>query len=298
MRYRAYGLIIDSELAFPELVPADEAADVRVRFGQVQHRPSGETSAFWCDERGRSAVHYCQKTGWVGVTAGNHIVVEPEGDPDPAVLRLSILGPGMALALIQRGLFPFHASSCAISGRGVAFLGGHAAGKSTMAATFRVRGHALVSDDVTVLDDIDGDLHIVPSFPQVKLWANAAADLGFEVDAMPRVHPDFEKHAWRPESGWASSPVPLHRLYVLGSGDRVQVEPIPPHEASKFVMRNWYGARFGPDLIGAQDQGAHFRRCIDVTSRVPMRTLLRPPVDCVADVGEEVEAAVLKDLEA
>ena len=300
MQYQAYGLVLDSEFALPELYPAEGTADVCIRFGKVEQRPQdldADGNAFWCDGEGRSACHYRQGTGWVSVTGGSTIVVEPEDNRDPALLRLAILGPGMALALMQRGFFTFHASAVAISGSGVAFLGRHAAGKSTMAATLHTRGHALVTDDVTVLNDIDGDIHVVPSFPQVKLWANAAENLGLEAGTMPRVHPDFDKYAWRPESGWASIPIPLHRLYVLGCGDQVRVEPIPPHDASKFVMRNWYGSRFGLDFFRAQDQGEHFRRCIDITSRVPVMTLLRPEVECFADLAEEIKAAILQDLE-
>jgi hypothetical protein len=175
-------------LALPELYPAEGTADVCIRFGKGEQRPrdlDADGNAFWCDGKGRSACHYRQGTGWVTVTGGSTIVVEPEDSPDPALLRLAILGPGMALVLMQRGLFAFHASAVAISGSGVAFLGGHAAGKSSMAATLHTRGHALVTDDVSVLDDIDGDIHVVPSFPQVKLWANAAEDLGLEAGTMP-----------------------------------------------------------------------------------------------------------------
>ena len=109
------------------------------------------------------------------------------------VLRLSILGPAMALVLHQRGTFVLHASCVAIAGRAVAFLGQHAAGKSTIAALLHARGHELVSDDVAAVEFAGEEVWAIPSFPQTKLWSDAARALGMSPETMPQLHPEHEK---------------------------------------------------------------------------------------------------------
>ena len=91
--------------------------------------------------------------------------------------------------------------------------------------------------------------------------------------------------------------MPLRRLYVLGISDSVKVESLEPVLGSQYVIRNWYGARFGVVFYQAQNQGDHFRRCIGVTDGVPMRRLLRPKIESGFEAhAREIEAAVVADL--
>jgi energy-coupling factor transporter ATP-binding protein EcfA2 len=300
--YHAYGLILKAEFEFPELRPAPalegRVPDVTIRLGEVARRPESlndNGNGIWCD--GDQYCHYREGTGACLVTGGTSIVVDREGDPDDSLVRLSVLGPAMGLALIQRGLLLLHASAVSIDGAAVAFLGNHGAGKSTMAASLHSLGHPLITDDIAALDPIEDDFQVLPTFPQLKLWDNTARDLGLQPDEMPRVHPDFDKWAWRLDGEVSEAPLPLRRLYVLGVGDEVKIENLEAVLGSQYVIRNWYGARFGVEFYQAQNQGEHFRRCIGVADAVPMRRLLRPEIESGFDaLAREIEAAVIVDL--
>ena len=174
-------------------------------------------------------------------------------DPAPGVeerlLRLSLLGPALALILHQRGLLVMHASVVARGDRAVAFLGKNGWGKSTIAAALHTKGYDLVTDDVAAVRfDADGP-HVFPSFPQMKLWPEAATLLGSSLDSLPILHPDFDKRGWRAERGFSSAPRRLERVYALAAGPAPAIEAMEPREACFELLGHWYGHRFGGGLL-------------------------------------------------
>jgi hypothetical protein len=244
--------------------------------------------------------HACYALQGVGVfliSAGKHIRVEPHEGVTEEALRLCILGPALALALLQRGFFTLHASAVSIEGGAVAFLGGHGWGKSTMAAMLRARGYPVVSDDLTTLEW--GKDTVIPSFPQLKLWPDAIGALGKASHEFPQVHPDVDKRALRFTEGFAPDPLPLRRLYLLAVGHPTTIETLRPMQVFEELMRHWYGARFGPALFDALDLRAHFLRVSRLARTVPVRRLQRPStLREDPDLGEAIERAILRDLES
>jgi hypothetical protein len=137
-RYSVYGLVVRSALPLPELPEAAPAvghggvgSEVLVHLGPVAPRPGTQTPGgfgFWAS--GDEACHYLENVGAFLARGGHEIVVDPAPGVDDRVLRLSILGPALALILHQRGLLVLHASVVARDGDAVAFLGDNGWGKS------------------------------------------------------------------------------------------------------------------------------------------------------------------------
>ena len=297
--YCAYGLRIDSAIYLPELVSDEllsEPSDITIRLGKVGlHSHANETTrGFWV--RGNQTCYYLHKVGAFLVSEGRHILVEPYPGAARKSLRLSILGPALALALHQRGFFLLHASAISIEGAVVAFLGGHGWGKSTMAALLHALGHTVVSDDVTALDLQNHT--VVPSFPQLKLWPDAVRALGLSSLRLPQVHPELEKRALRFTKGFAPCPLPLRRLYVLGIGQLTAVEILRPTQALEEIICHWYGARFGPTFFNSLDFREHFLRASGLARAVPVRRLQRPTTLLDdPDLPKAIEREILTDLE-
>lgn len=294
--YWAFGLKIRSEVPLSRLPSVtDDEYDLEIRLGQVQHETEpirvDQERSFWAAEN--QACHILDGVGAFLVENGNEILVQPEGTAPERLLQLSLLGPAMALALHQRGLFVLHASSVAFEGQGVGFLGGFAAGKSTMAASMHNLGLEVVSDDLTVVSLAGPTPQIVPGYPQVKLWPDAASALGVPIEDLPRVHPDHEKRFLNLSRDFSREPRDLRRLYMLRIGDTVTIESLSAMESFESVLANWYGGRFGSEYLDAID----LRRLIDqaalVTRRVPVRVLTRP-----ATFGEDPDlpACILKEI--
>jgi hypothetical protein len=291
--YLAYDLRICSELALPELDVAALTPNVSVSIGEVAPAPSpldATGGAFWAVPG--EACHYLEQAGSFLVREGRQIVVDPAEGADPALLRLSILGPALGILLHQRGHLVLHASTVAVDGGAAAFVGGRRWGKSTLAAAMYLRGHRVVADDVTALTVGHGPPSVLPGFPQLKLWPDAAASLGQTVDTLPRLHPRFEKRALRVTRGFSRQPVPLRRVYVLDEGPAADGEPLEPTEALVEMLRHWYGSRFGDGLLRFGDAAAiHLQLCAALVRDVAVRRLRRPArAASVADVVDLVEA--------
>lgn len=301
-RYYVFGLHVESPLALPELSPVSEDSaipcDIEISIGKVEQRPHAIDEfgrGFWAhDDR---ACYLWPGVGEFLVSAGRHILVEPHQDAVGEALRLSILGPVLALALQQRGLLTLHASAVAFGEGAVAFLGGHGWGKSTMAATLHARGHPVMSDDLTAL--LPGDNRLVPSYPQIKLWPDAVGVLGHVSEELPLVHPDVDKRALRFSQGFAREPLPLKRLYLLGLGETVAIEDMTPRRALEELMRHCYCNRFGPEFFRAFGLKEHFLRVSHLARTVSLRRLQRPAT-LRDDPGlmAVIEKAILEDLES
>jgi hypothetical protein len=272
--YVAYGLGIHSCLPLPELVRAAARADLVVRLGSVGDiPPEARGQEIYVSRAGQTGLVVAREAGAFLVRDGREIVVAPAPRAQRRVVRLYLLGPVLALALRQRGRLILHASAIAMDGGAVAFVGGSGFGKSTTAAAFHADGHRVVADDMLSVVT-DGDAPVVfPGFPRLKLWPDAAAHLGEDVDALPKLHPRMPKRGRRVLRGFSSEPLPLRRIYVLAEGERLATEPLSPQAALMALVP--HTALVHP--LGDDDARACFLACGRIVERVPVRRLLRPP---------------------
>ena len=290
--YVAYGLGIHSATPLPELVPQAVAADVVISPGRVEQthlEAVSEAHKFWATAG--EACHFFAGMGAFLARNGREIIFDAVPHADARTLRLSLLGPALALILLQRGQYVLHASAIAIAGHAVAFLGDHGWGKSTTAAALHARGHEMLSDDVTAIHIGAGLPMVVPSFPQFKLWPESAAALGDTPEALPLLHPQLEKRACRVTQGFAQMALPLKRLYILDEGRVLASKPCEPQTALQALMQHWYGTRFGRQMLQVMDLATHFRHCVTLVNHVSVRRLHRPP--CLAtlpDLARFIEA--------
>ncbi len=276
--YVAYGLGIRSDLPLPELVAREAAADVVVRLGSVDPRPGVlDPTGGWFWATANEACRFLPRVGTVLVRDGGEMIVDPAPGAEERVLRLTILGPILAVLLHQRGRFVLHASAVESRGSAVAFMGRSGWGKSTLAAALHGRGFGLVADDVTAIDVSAERPLVYPGFPQLKLWPDAVVSLGGVPETMPRLHPLLEKRACRVTRGFCSGLLPLRRIYLLDEGQLPKIEPLRPHDALVELVRHWYGSRFGDRLLEADGAAAsHLRRCAALANGVSVHRLTRP----------------------
>ena len=153
----------------------------------------------------------------------------------------------------------------------------------------------MVTDDVLAIDMEYGAPLALPSFPQFKLWPESAVALGEVAEALPLLHPDFDKRVRLVTQAFAQAALPLTHLYVLDAGTAPHVGLIYPQAALGEVMRHWYGARFGRYLLQVGDVASHFQRCASLVNQVSVRRLHRPAcLSALPDLAQLVE----QDLES
>lgn len=287
-KYFAYGLGIESELPFPELVPSEEPAEILIRFGRLDWEPDEKKDCVVSVTPGLM-FFYWKDVGAFCARDGREVVIDPEPQAENHVLRLIILGAVLAGVLHQRGLLLLHASAVRLNGGTVAFVGDKGQGKSTMAATLRSRGHQLVSDDVVAVDTGDG-VRVFPGFPQFKLWPDAVASLGMKPESLPRLHHSIEKRAHRVHAQFSTLPAHLKGIFVLQFGEELSVTRVGGREAFIELVRHSYVARhLGPSGM----LSSHFQQCSDILKSVPVYRLSRPrDLKLIPEVASCVEDTV------
>lgn len=291
IRYEVHGIRFESELEFPELRRSGETPDVSLRV-----RPLGVAPA--ADDIGPNwARSTPDETTWlwtgfaaVRVRGGREITVDPCPDVSLPLLRMTVLGPVFSALLFQRGFFPLHASALAIRGRAIAITGTAGAGKSSLAAAMRARGHHVVADDVTATQIVDGHAQVFAGPPRLKLDPAILDWLGESSDELPPAPGDDDKVEYPVEGVPLEQPLPLRGIYVLGDGPSPRVDPLSEQEAFLEISRNCHRVEL---MVGAAGPRSYMHRCAELARRIPVYRLVRPrSIDRLAELAQRLEEHV------
>lgn len=282
--YQAYGLRIRSAFELPGPRAAGRRADVTIQRGAfLCDLPAGDAD-YWFRVVDGQVVVYSAGVAAGLLEEGRAVTVDPAPGVHGALLQSFLLGPVLAFLLHQRGLLVLHASAVEIGGRAVAFLGPPAAGKSSTAAALYARGHAVVADDLVAVQTAGARPAVFPGFPLLRLCRDAWDRYAAREAAWDPSAVDEGKSVWAAGQGFQSERLPLQRLYVLESGDRSAIGPMPPAQAAVALARQTFAGR--------REAGAalaHLRQCEALARSGVMRRLCRGPDLCPDAVAQLVE---------
>lgn len=274
--YRVCGLSIQSEIELPELVTSlPVQADVCIKRGELQ-RPDPASNYgfhFHCDAQ--QVLFDWQQVGAFALKGNREILVHSNPDASESLVRLPLLGTVFATLLHQRGFLVLHGSAVVINGRAIAFIGEKGMGKSTTTVTLHKRGHRPITDDIVAIDCRNpAESLIYPSFPQLKLWPDAALSVGEDPNDMPEVADGIIKRAYPLGDDFSLEPVPLKAIYVLSFGDTA-IRLLTPQEALMQLITHSYCARFGSQLLQGKAAKEHLQQCANLMKQIDIRQLDR-----------------------
>ncbi|MDJ0752148.1 MAG: hypothetical protein QNJ45_01415 [Ardenticatenaceae bacterium] len=296
MNYLAFGLTWSLPFDCPELQPLDEERppDVRVCLGDIpirlkQARPAGPLMQVSPEK----VLFYFPGIGRYLVQGGREIIIDPENGVDHQV-RLFLLGTVSALLLRQRGLLTLHASGVVAPKGAVLFMGHSGSGKSTLLASFLGRGYPMITDDLSAVAVNGAAPVVLPSFPNMKMWADSLALMGRESAGLKRVRSvDLDKFSVPVQVEMAPAPVPLHAIYVLQPLNETELRLEPLAQAKKFNVfldHTW-------QKLSLKRQGrhiTHFQQVTAVANRVRVRRAYRPQMPFLLDeLTDMIEADFL-----
>ncbi|HEY0113083.1 MAG TPA: hypothetical protein VGB59_08005 [Allosphingosinicella sp.] len=268
--YRLFGLNLRSEVSLAGLAPRVEAgaADVEVVFGRV---PSGEYPPGYSATADGTLLDVA-KVGRYLIRKGREIVIDPAPGASERNLRLFLLGSAIGALLHQRGLLPLHANAIDVAGRAVAFCGHSGAGKSTIAAWFHDRGHAILADDVCVIGfDKNGQALAYPGIPRLRLWREALEASGRNAGEYDRSFDDVDKYDVPTGVERELEPLPLAVIYLLRKAEnqkeRALVDRLTGVEAIDTLVSNTYRGAF---LKTIGRTGSHLATCVKIARAVPV----------------------------
>jgi hypothetical protein len=146
-----------------------------------------------------------------------------------------LVGQVLPFVAVVHGFEVFHAGAVQLGTSGVAFLGGSAAGKSTLAVTAALRGAPMLTDDVLAVDVTvgppDSPLWGQPGWALTNVRHAAAATVGDLAALGPPVGADDESSRLPIEL--SATPVPIRSVYVIDRPDEagevvIDDSPIDP----------------------------------------------------------------------
>lgn len=266
--YTAYNLCIESEILLSELIEAEGVPDVTIRLGRLNHITKETLDC------GNQVFGTIPEIGTILIEKGQTITIDPAVGIDESMLSPSILGPIMSVVLRQRGLLVLHASSVVINGQAIAFLGGSGWGKSTLAESFHKQGYAALTDDVMAVQTSSTPPTVFPSFPQFKLWPEAAASLGHDVNRLPHLFANAPKLSYTFTQGFQQTPQPLQCIYVLSKKAQQTIIPLSPQEAFAELVRHTRAVNLlkSPEFVTI-----HLHQCARLAELVRFCRFTRPP---------------------
>ena len=282
--YLLCGLCVHSELALPELLPwpAGEAhaPDITIRETSVPAflpNPVTRGESLVVDADGSVLMHI---KGLVRILArgGNEIFVEILRQETSEGWRLFLLGSTLGHIIHQRGLFPLHAACLRVSGRTLAIAGQSGMGKSTMAMALAQRGHQLLSDDLTVIQQqgLAAPL-VLPAFPRLKLWRDSLESLDVDLAGLAQVRDGMDKFnlSRGDRFGFDPAPNPLHAILLLEEQPEIKLAPMPLLEAAAAIRDQVFRPKIGA-LLGKAHEARLFSQSVALASTVKIQRLERP----------------------
>jgi hypothetical protein len=281
--YKVFGIAVASELECPELMSYEGEGEVKVNLGTV------DTSLDNPIARGRqyqvSAGQFLLDIPGVArflVVGGKSITIDIHPAATYLEVRLFLLGSAFGALIHQRGLLPVHGSAVNIDGSAVIIAGPSGAGKSTLAAAFAKRGYTILTDDVSVTENLsDGSTRVHPGYPQMKLWADSIHHLELSTARGHEIRPRVDKYNI-PIGPFATEALPINRIFIL-SPDETEApicKQLAGVEKFEALAANTYRFNF---IVGVPHKRAHFERVAKLAAFIPVFRVHRPRMRFAAD---------------
>ena len=220
--YTGFGLLIASEIEFPELMPTkNDQPDIFIREGLIPHElfPDKDVSRVHVIYKEKDFLLNLPGIAKYHVTEGKIISIEPYPASDPGSVRLFLLSITMAALLTQRQKILLHASAIILNEKLILFIGESGAGKSSIAAEFSRRGYTLFTDDVCVLDtsiEKSDQVWAYASYPMMKLWDDTILALDHsEYDRSHKIRPSLPKFGQFFHEKFITTAYPIQNIFVL-----------------------------------------------------------------------------------
>jgi hypothetical protein len=274
-KYNLFGLNICLPFPCEQLSPSSGHADVEICYGNVPRVGPYDDKGFCQLVSPRRAVFNIEGVGRYLVSEGCRIIIEAEPGGSEKWLRYFLFGVIFGCLLYQRGVLLLHGSAIESEDHAILFVGDPGSGKSTLAAAFEKRGYPLLTEEICVVEGIEEFSPVVRTgYPQLRLWPQVAANLGYGTPSLGEE--GGEKEKFTISFGTRSqSATPIKRIYVLSPGDFLEMRKLGVSGADKAaeIIRHTYG-HFLIDEMGLT--AAHFFKCVSLAAQTELARIVRP----------------------
>ena len=280
--YKVYGLIVTSDLVFPQLVVSEEAANYDIVIEETEL--SDEIQRVWPKKKygfGRDYSWLSNDTCQLRVYDGKRITYALTGNGNPEWLQTYILGYGMSMLALQRDMLPIHCSVVADEKGAVLIAGESGAGKSTATTAFLKAGYTLMVDDMAWAD---GTM-VYPAFPYQKLCRDVVEREGYDLNELIYIDEQKDKFLarYRGEFSTKARPMKGFILLHLTKEEQVTVRELTGFDRMHVYVGNLFLRRL---LTKEQKYDPYIGKIgLEMASKVPLLCIGRP---AGKDTAEEV----------
>lgn len=311
--YKVYGLVISSNVFFPQLLPISEnnakTIDVEISVCDSNETSVSEEEIRRCGTfygKTKNGVWFKNQAGKFGIeTIDNksYINCTKYSDVHISNVRSFILGNVSALMLTQRGKIVIHGSTLLMDDKAVMICGDSGAGKSTLSMELINKGAKLMSDDISVIDGNadDGYCYVYAGFPEQKLCKDAALARGLDIDKLDYVNEDKEKYSLIRNDIFEDSPRKVEGMIVIkksnkeDNGNSIRCNEIVGAEKVNSIIHNFFLYELYSGFFHLKPD--EMMKCIVLAQQIRIFEFIRnSKVDTVNELAEAVTDSMTNQL--
>jgi hypothetical protein len=275
-RYKAFGLVIDSGLPLPKLLPSSEEADITIRLGKVPKRLNtllSESRFYQCNAS--QILITLETIARYFIQNGEEITIEVAQDSNEQSVQTILFGTGLAAVLHQRGALPLHGSALALGDEAILILGASGAGKSTTSAALMKRGLRLLSDDIAVIKLEENERPMVyAGIPQQNLWQETLDYFEKSSEALEELKLKLNKYVLPIRENFCEKDLPIRCIYILEPKEtELELEALRGLESLHALAGQIFREQFLNPINGSS---LLMKKLLMLANAVPIRRIHRP----------------------
>ena len=257
-RYSVYGISLHSEIALslpeqsgPGLADIELCSGTPAAFSKAIGDTEVQRRSDWYQfaplEDGSSYVRWTGLGEFLVSPGGERITCRRAPEAPFESFQVYLLGQALSFALVKSGFEPLHATAIDVNGEAIVLLGDSGFGKSSLAACFLAAGHALLTDDLLLLQLAAGRFEAHPGPPRIKLFPamarrflrRAATGVPMNAETEKLVIPLGLRESRR-------LPLPLRAIYALAAPcetrhtRRILIETLSQRDAFLTLLANTF----------------------------------------------------------
>jgi len=245
--YRAYGLNIESEIAFPEMEIGQGQADVMIQLASGLPRELPEPARCgWRFQARPSQVLLTTTQTYTLISDGKRIQTELKAEANIRDVRLLLLSWGMGALFHQRGILPLHGCAMEVDGGCVVFCAASGVGKSTLTMNLLRLGYHFLDDNVAAVQKENGQPIVHPGLKQLKLLPDTMKNFGLSPEKHEMIHSNESKYTVILSENHANRALSLRRIYLLkrSRSNRLQMRELKGQEKAEALQKQIFHARY------------------------------------------------------
>ena len=240
--YNSYGVNIESEIEITEFIPIDNDEFTKADISIYQMKIPEEIQEDL--DKGIDKVYqeneiwfHIRNVATYHIKNGDTILVYPEDGHDFNSLKAFLIWRSIGLALLQRNIPIIHGGAVVIDDKAVVFTGKSGSGKSTLTSAFRDMDYGFLTDELCVTSlDYEGNIVIMPGYPQQRLSRAAIDNLGYDYRDFVRNKNKTEMYAIPADSTFINNPKRLAVIVQIEETDDIDEVTIEEFTGIKGYM--------------------------------------------------------------